>query len=358
MFWIYILYLGFHRMSIDIHKLKDQLFNDLETPMGFLEHNGFNETEAVTFKRFGDSIYFYNKLNQKFSLTSPPSRVVSAEINEFTSDNHRLRLYQPWDTREQLKKCALMVHASLKEFQEVDFETFWKHCSVPNNIELCEYAFTRKKTKKFINIFKDNKELTGTVHITSQSIVSVNIQPVLSLTKHEEGQYQIGFKFVCGAGIQLVRLGGNPPSIQRPWEWNEVDFNTLSVPLYNSVIVKTPPLIVEQVNGPIMTVCVKDEHFRNAMNVFHRNTGVGTWDNCIEIVGRHKVTSGTTVIAHITPDITNKTMGWKTVTLHSSRPSRPKILKTLETPDNQRGCKREPDTMDNSSGVQTKRRCT
>ena len=44
------------------------------------------------------------------------------------------------------------------------------------------------------------------------------------------GRLRQRFRAQFCAGIELVKLGGPPPTLKRPWDWSTVDFTTLSVP--------------------------------------------------------------------------------------------------------------------------------
>ena len=141
--------------------------------------------------------------------------------------------------------------------------------------------------------------------------------------------------------------------------WDRDAFDTLSVPLYDSVSVKTPSFSVGTVQNSVINVSTSNEEFNNAMNEFHRNAGADPWDNSIEITDRHKVTPGSTAIASIEPYRDNKTICWKTLSLHSSRPKKP--TKEVEKPAKEKpakeGGKRDSDTLGNPVYGQTKRQC-
>ena len=340
-------------MTTDIHLLKRQLFNNSDDYMGHIQHGGFECSQPTHMKRFGGLIKFYDDKNRVYSMNTPPSSVKSMTIKE---GKYYLNIDCDWNIDKELKKCAELAHPEIEELKDISFELFWKHCRVPENIELCEYAKSKnKKVNKYIKIYKEGKELTGNIQITNNSIICANLRPTLSITKYEKDKYQFGFKFLLGAGIKLEQLGGKPPTIRRPWKWDSVDFNSLSVPLYNSIRVKTPSMSVVRLQNSTINVTT-NENFEKAMAQFHGKAGCTEWDNCIEIIGRHKVTPGSTAIASIEPYKDNKTIRWKTLSIHSSRPKKLK--------DSKAGDKRDNDTLDNLSGVgemshiQTKRQCT
>tara|TARA_B110000285_G_scaffold235155_1_gene315202 strand:- start:615 stop:1649 length:1035 start_codon:yes stop_codon:yes gene_type:complete len=344
-------------MPIDIHLLKRQLFNNSDDYMGHIQHQGFDCSEPTHMKRFGSLIKFYDEQNRVYSLNTPPSSVKSITI---INDKYYLNIDCDWNIDKQIKKCAEIAHAEIEELKDISFELFWKHCSVPNNIELCEYAKSKnKKVNKHIKIYKEGKELTGNIQITNNSIICANLRPVLSITKYDKDKYQFGFKFLIGAGIKLVQLGGKPPPIRRPWDWSTVDFDTLTMPLYDSLTVKTPSMsVVGFQNSTINVITNKD--FKKAMSAFHTRAGCVDWDNVIEISRRHKITPGSTAIASIEPYKDNKTIRWKTSSIHSSRPKKQTELKVEPIVGDKRGT----DTSDNPSddcdhpGIQTKRQCT
>jgi len=326
--------------------------------MGYITHRGFECSEPIQMKRFGSLVKFYDEKNRVYSINTPPSSVKSITIIE---GKCYLNIDCDWNIKDRLKKCAEIAHPEIVELKDIPFELFWKHCSVPKDVKLCEYAKSKnKKVKKYIKVYNEGKEITGYVQITNDSIICANIRPVLSITKYDKNKYQFGFKFLLGAGIKLVQLGGKPPSIRRPWEWDNVDFNTLTMPLYNSLSVKTPSMSVVNVQHSSINVTVKNKDFKKAMTQFHANAGCTAWDNSIKIVGKNRVSQGSTAIASIEPYRDNKTICWKTVSIHSSRPKKQTELKV----DPHVGDKRDNDTLDNSCGHdvisdnQTKRQCT
>lgn len=343
-------------MTTDIHNLKQKLFNNSDDYMGYITHRGFECSEPIFCQRFGSLMKFYDEKNRVYSINTPPSRVKSIRFDEGMC---YLTIDCDWNIEDRLKKCAEIAHREIAELKDVSFELFWKHCSVPKDVKLCEYAKSKnKKVNKYIKLYNEGKEITGYVQITNDSIICANIRPVLSITEYDKNKYQFGFKFLLGAGIKLDQLGGTPPPIRRPWDWDNVDFNTLTMPLYNSLSVKTPSMSVVDLQNSTIKVTTKNKDFQKAMSQFHGKAGVTEWDNTIEISGRHKVNKGSTAIASIEPYKDNKTICWKTVSIHSSRPNKQTELKVVV------GEKRDNDTLDNPCGHdvnsdnQTKRQCT
>lgn len=316
--------------------------------MGAIEHHGFKCSEPTHMKRFHSFIKFYDNNNRTYSINTPPSSVKSITNIE---GKCYLKMECDWNIVEHLKKCAEIAYPEIN--QKVPFEVFWQHCSVPKDVELWAYTKSKnKKVNKYIKLYNEGKEITGYVQITKDSIVCANIRPVLTITEYDRDKYQFGFNFLMGAGIKVVQLGGNPPPIRRPWEWDNVDFNALAMPLYNSLIVKTPSMSVVDLQNSTINVTTKNEVFKKAMAQFHGRAGCTEWDNTIEISGRHRVKEGSFAIASIEPYKDNKTIHWKTLSIHSSQPK------------NHVGEKRDIDTSDNPSDVyaisriQTKRQCT
>jgi len=344
-------------MPTDIHLLKRQLFNVSDDYMGYLRHYGFECSEPTHLKRFGNLIKFYDEKNRIYSINTPTSSVKSITIKE---GKCYMSIDCDWNIDEQIKKCAEIAHTKITELKDIPFDLFWKHCSIPKKLKLCEYTKSKnKKVNKYIKLYSEGKEITGYVQMTTDSIVCANIRPVLSITKYDKDKYQFGFKFLMGAGIKIDQLGGKPPPIRRPWDWYNVDFNTLTMPLYNSLSVKTPSMSVVDLQNSTIKVTTKNKDFEKAMSQFHGKAGVTGWDNTIQISGRHKVNKGSIAIASIEPYKDNKTICWKTRSIHSSRPKKQTELKA----DPHVGDKRDNDTSDNPSGddelvgVQTKRQC-
>lgn len=310
---------------MDIHALKCGLFSDLDKPMRFLETQGFEITTPTSGRKFGSTVYFENTRGGKWTVTTPACRVVTSQLNTFQGTEHTLHIkcLKKWEI--DLKKAAAIAHPLLRP--ELDFDTFWSIVRKPSfeDIELSTFAYTKKKKKQYINLYSNNEEITGTVQLTPDSIVRANVSIVLTETKYVDGNSNIGFSMKFGAGVRVLTLGGTPPNIKRPWNWDNVNFDTLSMPLYTTLAVKTPALQIRETNGSNIVVADHVE-FDAAMNQFHSHSSCpNKWNGHIEVTGRGgrgPIESGSIAIASIEPYRNNNSLHWKTSSLYTSRPKK------------------------------------
>ena len=378
---------------MNIIQLKNELFTDLKTPIGFLSHGGFQTTGTpTTAKRFGSTIYFYDGENEWHEET-PVCRVIDSNVNEFKSEEHRIMLQCPKDWAEETTsklRSAANIAFSMKlctVHENETFDAFWERCRVPNMLTFEKQAFARRgRRKQYVPIFHGSKELTGVVTPKRDAEVKVMLRWFLCETKDGD-RVHVGFRPQFARGIRISKLGGPPPIIRTPWSWLDVDFETLSVPMYGSLIVKMPCFTIETVNNDRVRVSPTSE-FKRALEDFHALAMADNWSGWIQVPPGHKKppVPGSRLMASIMPVQTaNNTIQWTAVkhrvlpprksVPEAAGPSAPEVVganrRDFEKDGFATGAafeenahevkaaeKRRADSMDSSCAEKTKRQCT
>ena len=362
---------------MNIFALKDVLFCDLKDPMGFLRHRGFHSGEEINSARaFGDTVYFYTN-DGEWSTITEPCVVSAASVNDFKGEEHfcSLKVSNEWllATTSVLRNAARIAFDQqlLRRavVQYSTFEEFWDNCSVPTRtIRLSTFAYTKRGHKKqFINMYNKEKEITGLIPLIKGSVVKVPIRWTLS-ESGEDGRIEYGFRAQFCAGIEIVKLGGPPPTLKRPWDWSTVDFTTLSVPMYDSFSIRTPAMeIVENLGHSIRVNVSKKPIFKEAMREFHQKLGSNEWDGTMYFKKSKSAPVGhfasTTVVA-----VRNRShIEWHIEKLFAVAPNRNRLnnqaVEAAEAVEEAVeveavvGQKRGVDSMGNFPVVETKRLC-
>jgi len=318
------------RTPMDIHTLKKSLFNDIPQPLSFLTDHGMGESgPPVTARAFGSSVFFYTE-TQKWTVLTPICPVVSSSVNSFTSPTHTLTVQPPseWTDRMTTQLRAAAVIAYEQQLLPLacaafgTFEEFWSQCRKPKMLTIEAPAFSRRgRHKQFINLFHNGTEITGRVLLQRHSSVRIGVQWSLSESE-ESGEF--GWRPHFSGGMNVHRFGGEPPALRRPWSWGTINPTTLTVPLHDSFVVKTPGLSVESVVGNVVTV---DRHrkptFVAAIQALHVLAGKAPWDGTICVVGPKKVRTGHIIVASILPQIEGGHISWYTHKLIVSKPMEP-----------------------------------
>lgn len=333
---------------MNINELKCALFTDLKETMGFLEHKGLKSCdEPTTAKAFGSSVYFYGNDKEWLSQT-PACRVMISNVNEFTSEQHKLVLECPkeWQERQLviLKKAAEMAYEGglLKKACQTyaTFDAFWTATRKPNMLSLQTECYARRGRRKlFIPMFDGLREVTGNCTLERGDIVEAIFRWELSESVDDE-RVHVGFRPKFAAGLCVKSLAGDPPTLREPWSWIDVNFETLTMPMYNSLVVKMPCMTVTEVEGMTATVQPPEE-FKKAMQDFHALALADPWQHCITLTSR--ATVGERLMASVTPSQNNTNIQWLVV---KQRLLPPKGVKRLSD-----------DNMDKSFGAKTKRQC-
>lgn len=269
-------------------------------------------------KAFGSSVFFYND-NKKWTVLTPNCPVVTSSVNSFTSETQTLTVHPPqeWidNMTTQLREAASIVYEqqllplSCAAFDT--FEEFWARCRKPKMLTLEAPAFARRgRCKQFLNLFHNGLEITGRVLLQRHSGVSISVQWSLSESE-ESGEF--GWRPHFAGGVNVHRFGGEPPAIRRPWSWETIDPNTLTVPLHDSFVVKTPGLSVESAADNVVRIArhLKPK-FVAAIQALHVLAGKTPWDGTICVVGSKQVRAGNIIVASILPQIEGGQITWYT----------------------------------------------
>jgi len=302
--------------------MKDTVFNDLTDPLSFLTSHGFEDSIPQQCKRFG-AFYFYNN-TREWVVTTPVCTVVKADVNTFKNAEHVLVLKiddDAWamSVREQLIQAIKIAHPDMEQ-AECPFNDIVKHCHFPNFKQLeirSNYKAKRSKVFQYVNMYNDATEITGTCHLTTGSQVTCSLRFILSETRHEDDHIETGFRVDFGAGIRVHQLYGTPDAIKRPWDWSGVDFETLTMPMYSSVRVKTPAMQVASVGVNSMQVVPKSA-FKEAIATFHVSAGATAWDEKI-YTKKSMVVGDDVVVATVVPTRNNQRIEWSAECLHTAR---------------------------------------
>jgi len=353
---------------MSIYDIKASAFNDLNGSMSFLTTKGFNPiSKPTSVQKFG-AFHFFGSHGKCFVKT-PPATVIKADVNAFKNGEHSITLSIQDDawikaTTKFLIEALKLAHPYMEQ-SEIPVEQVIQGCYIPDfkRLEIrSKYKANRSRVLQFINMYNGDNEITGKCNIGPGAIVSCSILFTLSETKHEEGHIDTGFKCDFGAGIRVHTLDGLPDAIKRPWDWSEVDFESLAMPMYNSVRVKTPAMQVASVGINSVHVEAKPE-FKAAIAKFHAAAGADTWDEKILTSPKRPIATGDVAVATVVPKRNNRRIEWEAESIHTSRKKRQKtsgqataegLAAVAAHQPATAGEKRDGDSKDNFSDSQTK----
>lgn len=377
--------------------------------MDFVTNQGFRTQKPTSAQVYGGTAYIFSGSHETQFMIS--GLVKRACINNFDKSEHVLELTSDPDHFEdildQIKKVARSAYMQLprssSEFSS--FEDFWSACRTPQNntFRLCAPSWDkRRRSKMYINVFNDktSAEMTGMVDLSTGAHIRAAVRCTFCEDQDERG-LSVGIRLRFGAGLRILDLGHPPPTIRAPWTWDEVDAASLSMPLYSTFRVKAPAMTVTHVEGRRIHVDTATKTtFQEAINALHTRAGVPAWDNTIVLgSNRPPVHVHGLIIATISPSRTNNEITWHTSSFRVSRPKKaPSAQNRAERVLNDAhgvaeaaevagvagvaeagaavdfepsvdvelasfgaqslGVKRERDSKDNSTGVETKRQCT
>lgn len=314
--------------QMTIYDLKQAVFNDLENPMSFLTTKGFEDSTPTKIRNFG-GFYFYND-NTEWFVTTPPAMVLKADVNTFKNGDHVLVLSiddDLWESsiREKLVAALKLAHPQMEQ-SALPVDDIVKHCYFPKFKKLeirSKYTAKRSKVLQYVNMYNKDTEITGGCNLSTGCKISCSIRFILSETKHENGHIDTGFRVDLGSGIRVHQMAGVPDAIKRPWDWSEVNFDNLAMPIYNSVRVKTPAMRVASVGVHSIQVDTKPE-FKAAIDEFHKRAGVEAWDQQIMTSPNKPIASGDVAVATVVPNRNNQRIEWSVESIHTSRKKRRK----------------------------------
>lgn len=353
-----------------IYDIKAKVFNDLTTPMAFLKTRGFEDSVPESVKQYYGTFNFYGARGKWF-VNTPAAKVIKADVNAFKNEEHSIILDiqdETWirQTRKSLIDALKIAHPHMEQ-SEIPIEQVIQRCYFPDltKIEIrSKYKARRSRVLQFINMYNGDNEITGKCNIGPGSVVSCSIRFSLAERRNDEGHIETGFKCDFGPGIRVHTLDGRPDAIKRPWDWSGVNFESLTMPMYNSVRVKTPAMQVATVGVNSVQVDAKDD-FEEAINNFHERAGAEAWNHQIMTSPKNKIAPGDVAVATVVPKRNNQRIEWTAESIHTSRKKRRKMSgspaggKAAEAAEAAHPPvtpveKRDGDSKDNFSDSQTK----
>jgi len=359
---------------MNIFQLRNVIFNDLKTPLGYLTHRGFVAGQTPDSVRvYGNTAYFYVN-GQDWSTLTPPSTVGVSNVNTFKGEEHTCSVTtdQEWivQVTQQLKTGAKMVYDQgvlpLATKNHSCFESFWEACSKRTNvIRLLEYAFTKRGHKKqYINMYNDAGEITGHFDLVSGSTVRASVRWTLNVSTDAD-RVHVGFRPSFGGGIHVLEMAGAPPNIRNPWIFKHFNFDTFKPVMYDSFVVKCPAMMVlEQFGTSFKVDLSKRSEFKQAMDIFHEKAGSPPWDGTIHLNTSKPVVAGVAVLATVYAIRNKDHINWHTEKFfllrrnHQTKNEETAAKTVAKTVAKMVGTKRDADSMDNSFVSKTKRQYT
>lgn len=307
---------------------KTPAFNDLDNPLRFLTSHGFESRTPTYTKTFGADKYFYGQQGEWF-VTTPPAQVTKASVNVFKRDQHELHLQCPQGWADQmtrrLKQAVKMAHADMQQ-SHVDFETVWAHTTKPDftNLQIrSKYKAKRTKVCDYVNMYNGENEITGRVDLCTGSQVQCSIRFILSEQRDQsEDCMHTSVRCEFGAGIRVLKIAGLPEPVKRPWDWKDVNFESLAAPMYDCVRVKTNAMTVAEVNGRVAKVVAKTD-FQQAIHEFHTRAKADTWDNTITMP--KTIQAKSVAVATVVPTRNKRHIHWTATSVSAFRPKRQKL---------------------------------
>ena len=313
-----------------IYDIKAKVFNDLTNPMAFLTNKGFEDSAPESVQQYYGAFNFYGARG-KWLVNTPPSKVIKADINAFKNEEHSITLDiqdKTWarQTRQSLIDALKIAHPHMEQ-SEIPIEQVIERCYIPDLAKLeirSKYTARRSRVLQFINMYNGDNEITGKCNIGPGSVVSCSIRFSLTERRNDQGRIETGFKCDFGSGIRVHTLDGRPDAIKRPWDWTGVDFESLTMPMYNSVRVKTPAMQVATVGLNSVQVEAKSE-FKKAIDDFHERAGADAWNQQIMTSPKKLIVSGDVAVATVVPKRNNQRIEWTAESIHTSRKKRRKM---------------------------------
>lgn len=351
---------------MNIVQLKTKMFSDLKDPMSFLSHKQLTSTGPPNECRsFAGTTYFYVD-GEEWRVTSPECSIENSTINAHTTPQQiiTLKVPQTWSEKmlTQLKDAAKLAfdHGCIKH-NDGDLQDVLKHCHIPKMLTVETYAFTKRgKNPIYVPIYHNNREITGTYTPEVGDRVQLTVRWTLCQSVQDD-RIVTGFRPLFSGGLQIVRRNGWPTPIRKPWNWQPVDWRTLTIPMYSCVCVRIPCMLIESLDGHIAKVSPPDD-FEAAMQRFHKKASAQPWNHCITLQSGGHV--GAKLMATIVPNPDNNQIVWTCVKqrILQSNPNVTAAVAVVEEVEvshieAQKGQKRPGDNTDTSCNAKTKRLC-
>ena len=338
----------------EMNAMKSKVFHDLERPMAFASTLGFEERDVTTTKKYGNNMYFSGTRGEWF-VTTPPATVVKASVNQFKNGQHELTIQCPqtWaDTAtHQLKEALRIAHPDMQQ-SGVEFDTVWAGCVKPNFVTLqisTQYTAKRTKVNDYVSMYNNENEITDVCDLCAGCLVQCSVRFVLT-EKYcpEDDCMETRVRCEFGAGIRVLKMAGAPDCIKRPWNWDAVDFDSLSSPMYDSVRVKTGSMVVTDVSGRVATVRANPD-FEQALKEFHARADADAWNQTITV--NKSIEPDCVAVATVVPTRNKRHITWTAATLSSQKKRR----RLDDPPSTQESgeAKTDDGNTDSSSGNQT-----
>lgn len=352
---------------MDIFELKSCLFRGPCSKMKFLKDRGFGigAQEPDDFQVYGKSAYFLSN-SQELKTMSDICKLNSSSLNVFTSDYHRCSFCasDEWISSvfEQLRACAYLIF-SRKAFDCISekyesFDSFWNDIPKPSNeLELSAFAYSRRgRQKQYVNIYDCNlNEVTGSTDVLVGSMVKICLRWVFYVQDSPDG-IRFGFRPNISSGVVVHELNGICPSIRSPWNWSDIDFETLKIPMYSRFNVKCPALtVVSEFGGTFKVDLSGNDVFSRALSDFHKRASALEWDGTIHLRTSKSVRVGDRVLVTVFCDRNKDHINWYTDKLFHLEIA---AVQNSGIPPSKVDKKRDADSMDSSVASKTKRQCT
>lgn len=316
----------------------------LDAPLLFLQ-NKFHHRPTDHAKMEYNSVYFYS--GARLTQYDIEGTVKKSNINVFSGPEHAFELEctpEVFQGVMQLLREAMLLAYNSGQFplssRVVDtFDQFWAACQKPKNnrFHVDEYAWDkRKRMKRYINLyqFDNGAELTGRQSLPTHSKVVANVRFSAAETECDDGLI-VGIRTFMGAGIRIKELGGQVPVIESPWDWSNVNADTLTTPMYPTIRVKTPALrVVDFEEGNAKVDMEAKPLYTRAIHDLHERAGASPWDGSIEMRGALKAHIGGIIVGVVSPTQNKNAILWHTEHYHAS--ARRQAKRSAPTPTRHR----------------------
>jgi hypothetical protein len=368
---------------MNIIRLKDDIFSEITNSLSFIQTKGFVEKNCLYGKTFGSNVYFYSD-DEEWVVTTPECRIINADVNTFQKEYHKIMVDYPKKFYTPILKNAAKIaydNNLLQKSCEVftSFEDFWKVCRVPNMLSIEKESYSKRgKSPQYINIFFKQKELTGNITLGKNDIIQLSFKWVLTETIMDD-RIHIGFRPHFAGGIQIIKRYGLPKPIKTPWSWLDVCFETMSMPMYSSIVIKWPVLNITAVQGNKITVCTKNnQDFNQAMKDFHALALAEDWNKEVILPRNHRARVGERLMTSAIPTQNNTIVFWsadkyrilpakanprveavEAEAVEAEAVEAEEAVEADQVPTDvvKTGAKRHAGSMDNFFGIETKRQC-
>ena len=371
--------------------LKNELFSDLQSPMGYLQHRNFQKKpfHCHSLRTWKDFAFLRDKDGGDSYCITTPCRVLSASIHKHNTSEHNqitLELDPEWIEEltpmlEQACRTVFNNPEALIQSKSASFDAFWNTCQMPfknNVLSIKENAFVKRGHKKqFINIYnKNGKEEPLEIYTGGTVIVSVGFYMYENVF---EDQISHGFRPKFVGGIRVLNTGGPPPVLQSPWSWHDVCFPDMTIDMHDSFVVRMPPMTVLSIKENNIELNPQEKpQFRDALKALY-TLAKTPWPEkfYVQKPPFKTIVQGSLVLVYAKPSRNNNQIVWEAQKIHCTRANFRAVDQAVgaaavakeagkeQTVDASHEVaaaaaqqkKRTSDTLDSWLGVQTKKQC-